>query len=93
MIRRRILLACAAVLLVGAASFVYAQGVGRKPAGPYRVVIVEDVSTRTERTDNPHLQNSTYATEALNQLHAQGYEVVSMSTNNNDRIVVILRKS
>ena len=93
MIRRRILLACAAVLLVGAASFVYAQGTRRHTPGPYRVVVIDQINQSSVRNKGEEFLTSRDGTEAINQLHAEGYDVVSMSFCTADRMVVILRKS
>lgn len=90
--RRRVLLACAAVLLAGAVSYVFAQSRGRSASEPYRVVIIEDIGTSSSRRIKDRFMESRRATEALNQLAAEGYQVVSMSSLNNDRMIVILRK-
>ena len=89
--RRRVLLACAAVLLAGAVSFVFAQGGNRRAPGPYRVVIIENVDQVAPITDK--FRDSVYATEAINKLHAEGYEVVSMSVLRTNQIIVIVRKT
>jgi hypothetical protein len=88
--RRRVLLACAAVLLAGAVSLVFAQGKDRGAPGPYRVVIIENVDQMTATQDK--FRDSVYATEAINNLHAEGYEVVSMSVLRTNQIIVIVRK-
>ena len=86
--RRKAVLGAAAALLLGGA---YALGQGREAPVPYRAVVTIELDVGTRRVKEKYFEIPVL-TEALNTLHADGYDPHSITPWGEGRVIVVARK-
>ena len=83
------------LLAVGLTVVIFAGGVfagrkGKEAAGPFRIVTLDNVNKSSTRASGTDYFKPPYATNALNQLHQEGYDALSITTEGT-RVVVLLK--